>query len=171
MHRSFTAALLTLFLFTVPALSQQVMLFEHAKDQDTVVVETGDYVHLEFKGYLGQSQGRRNNVLSFTEHSVFVDNEGMLDGATQYEIKTGDITGFRRMPRIQPALKPLANLSVALTTYLVLDKDDRFSKNEVLLYSTVMGLVINYGIDLLFPDDIEFKIADGWNIRIVPGAR
>lgn len=171
MHRSFTAALFTLFLFTVPALSQHVMLLEHAKDQDTVVVETGDYLHFQFKGYLGQSQGRMNHVLGFGEHSVFVDNEGMLDGAQQYEIKTSDITGFRRMPGIQPMLKPLANISVALTTYLVLDKDDKFTKTEVLLYSTAMGLVINYGIDLLFPDDIEFKIADGWNIRIVPGTR
>jgi hypothetical protein len=45
------------------------------------------------------------------------------------------------------------------------------SEADLLLYSSLAGFAVTYAVDLLFPDDIQFKVADGWNIRFEPSVQ
>lgn len=158
--------LILIMLLVAAAGAQTTLVFENAQLQDTVRIEAKDYVNIEYKGYLGQTGQQMQFVNSVNETSIYLLAAQMKTlPAAGYEIKASDITGFRRMSPIQPFIKPITSLGVILGTYFVLADNSKNSEADLLLYTSVAGILVNYAIDFLFPEDIKFKVADGWNVR------
>ncbi|MCU0452261.1 MAG: hypothetical protein MUE68_01245 [Bacteroidetes bacterium] len=159
--------LVMLLMMSASALGQNVLLFENAASRDTVRVEATDYLRLTFKGYLGQVDGVMNHVVSVGDSSVMMTNLASEDQMAPYEVRIDDIRGFRRMPKLQPLIKPVANLTVAVGTIIILDNSS-LSATKVSIYSAVATFATGYLLDLIFKDDIKFQMADGWTVRVVP---
>jgi hypothetical protein len=147
------------------AAAQNRLVFEHAASHDSVVVESGDLVNIQYKGYLGQIQLNKNRVALVGPGSLFLMNPGKDLPAQPFEIKGEDITGFRRMSPIQPFIKPLGSLAASIGMLYLLDAQDNISLGSQILYTTLAGIAVNYLLDLLFPDDIKYRMADGWSVR------
>ncbi len=156
---------------SVAAAAQTTLVFENAQLQDTVRIEAKDYVNIEYKGYLNQPGQQMAFVKSVNASSIYLAASMKTLPAEGYEIKASDITGFRRMSVIQPFIKPVTSLGVLLGTYFVLADNKSMSEADLLLYSSLAGFAVTYAVDLLFPDDIQFKVADGWNIRFEPSVQ
>ncbi|MCF6269970.1 MAG: hypothetical protein L3J41_09675 [Melioribacteraceae bacterium] len=159
--------LIAVILFSNSVYSQKQLLFENTNMSKTVVVEARDYLNLQFNGYLNQTTELKSYIAEITDSSlVFKSNDGTYFTNKTYEVKNSDITGFRKLSLFQPYVKPLINVSVTLGSYLAFDASKKFSDTEVLLYTTVIGIATAYVVNLIFKDDIEFKIADGWKLRV-----
>lgn len=156
---------------SVAAAAQTTLVFENAALQDTVRIEAKDYVNIEYKGYLDQPGQQMAFVKSVNASSIYLAASMKTLPPDGYEIRASDITGFRRMPFIQPFIKPVTSLGVLLGTYFVLADNKSMSEADLLLYSSLAGFAVTYAVDLLFPDDIQFKVADGWNIRFEPSVQ
>ncbi|MBP6672133.1 MAG: hypothetical protein KA247_03240 [Bacteroidetes bacterium] len=147
------------------AVSQTTLVFENATLQDTVRIEAKDYVNIEYKGYLNQTDLQMAFVKSVSASSIYLAASMKTLPAEGYEIKASDITGFRRMSVLQPFIKPVTSLGVVLGTYFILADNKSMSEADLLLYSSIAGLVITYAVDFLFPEDIKYHVADGWSFR------
>ncbi|MFZ4621649.1 MAG: hypothetical protein ACOYNS_13900 [Bacteroidota bacterium] len=154
-----------IMLVAATAGAQTTLVFENATLQDTVRIEAKDYVNLEFKGYLNQPSQQMSFVKSVNATSIYLAASMKTLPAEGFEIKANDITGFRRMSMFQPFIKPVTSLGVLLGTYFVLADNKSMSEADLLLYSSLAGLVITYAVDFIFPDDIKYHVADGWNVR------
>lgn len=146
--------------------AQTTLVFENAQLQDTVKIEAKDYVNIEYKGYLEQPGQQMSYVKSISATSVYLAASMKTLPAEGYEIKASDITGFRRMSMIQPFIKPVTSLGVLLGTYFVLADNKSMTEADLLLYTSVAGILVTYAVDFLFPEDIKFHVADGWNVRM-----
>ena len=157
-----------ILILAASSIAQTTLVFENAQAQDTVRIEAKDYVNLEFKGYLNQPSQQMSFVKSVNATSIYLAASMKTLPPEGYEIKASDITGFRRMSPIQPFIKPVTSLGVVLGTYFILADNKSVSEADLLLYTSVAGLVITYAVDFLFPDDIKYQVADGWNVRFEP---
>jgi hypothetical protein len=164
MKKLFIVSAFLIFTLQTNMWAQKNLIFEHPASGEVVVVEDGDYLNLEYKGYLKQFQLFKSNVNSISDNSVFFINKESGLPNNVYEIKGEDITGFRRMWKYQPFIKPIASLGVTVGTYFILEDND-LSPGTQLLYSVASGIALNYLIDFLFPEDIKFHISDGWTVR------
>jgi hypothetical protein len=159
-----------ILLFATVAASQSTLVFENAALQDTVRIEAKDYVNIEYKGYLNQVEQRKEYVNSVEASSIYMA-ASLKTLPVGYEIKGSDITGFRRMSPIQPFIKPVTSIGVLLGTYFVLADNKSMSEADLLLYSSLAGIVITYAVDFLFPENIEHQVSYGWNVRFEPAKK
>lgn len=160
-----------IMLLAAAAGAQTTLVFENAQLQDTVRIEAKDYVNLEFKGYLDQPSQQMSFVKSVNATSVYLAASMKTLPPEGYEIKASDITGFRRMSMFQPFIKPVTSLGVILGTYFILADNKTTSEADLLLYTSVAGILVNYAVDFLFPDNIKYNVADGWNVRFETGSK
>ena len=166
---NFRIAILFLVMFLVSnlAFAQKQLLFENKTLNKTITIEAKDYLNLQFNGYLNQTTEIKSYVAEVKDSSLLfrtIPNVGFT-GKT-YEIKNSDITGFRKLSVFQPYIKPAINLSVTIGSYFVFDASNKFTDTEVILYTTVVGIATSYVVNLIFKDNIEFQISDGWNLRV-----
>ena len=60
---------------------------------------------------------------------------------------------------------PIGSLAASIGTLYFLEAQDNLSLGSQILYTTLAGIAVNYLLDLLFPDDIKYHMADGWSVR------
>jgi hypothetical protein len=165
LRRALILTVLVVVLLSIQANGQSRLVFELAASHDSVVVESGDLVNIQYRGYLNQVQLNKSHVAAVANGSLFLLNGGKDLPAQPFEIKGEDITGFRRMSPIQPFIKPLGSLAASIGMLYLLDSSDNISLGSQILYTTLAGIAVNYLLDLLFPDDIKYHMADGWKVR------
>jgi len=124
-------------------------------------------LRVEYKGYLNQISQYKSLVHDFNESTIiFEPSVSGEHGDQPYVINNADITGFRKVSKFGALIIPLANLGVTIGSYFLFDSSPNFTDTEKILYSTALGIGSNYLLKLIFKDDIEFKIADGWKMKV-----
>ena len=165
---------LTILFFTIiflsnTAFAQKQLLLENSRLNKRIIIEERDYLALQFSGYLNQSTILKSYIAEVKDSSlVFTTIAGVGFTDSTYEVKNLDIIGFRKLSKFQPYIKPAINISVTLASYFIFDASGKFTDTEVILYTTAVGVVTSYVVNLIFKDNIEFQIADGWNMRVTP---
>ena len=148
-------------------IAQKQLVFENSKLTETIQFEAKDYVKIQYSGYLNQIEESKTYIVDVTDSSlVFINTKGTSYINDKYEVLNSDITGFRKFWKYQPFVKPVAVASVSIGTYYLLDGTNNYSETEVLLYASLAGVATNYIIGFIFDEDIQFKIADGWKLRV-----
>ena len=156
-----------MFFISNLTIAQNKLLFENKTLNRTITIEAKNYLNLQFNGYLNQTTELKSYIVEVKDSSLVfktIPNVGFTNKT--YEIKNSDITGFRKLSVFQPFIKPTINISVTIGSYFLFDASNKFSDTEVILYTTAVGIAASYVVNLIFKDDIEFKIADGWNLRV-----
>jgi hypothetical protein len=162
-----TIIFLVVFFISSLTIAQKQLLFENKTLNKTITIEAKDYLNLQFNGYLNQTTELKSYIAEVKDSSlVFTTSPNVGFTNKTYEVKNSDITGFRKLSIFQPYIKPAINISVTIGSYFVFDASNKFSDTEVILYTTVVGIATSYIVNLIFKDNIEFKIADGWNLRV-----
>lgn len=165
MRTHYFRILALLMVLSATAAAQTRLIFENARSQETVVIESRDLVNIQFRGYLNQLQLTKSTVAAVTDGSLFLFNANKDLPAQPFEIKGEDITGFRRIPGIQPYIKPIGSLGASIGMFYLLESNAKITPAEQIIYTTLAGIAVNYLLDLLFPDDIKYQVADGWKVR------
>jgi hypothetical protein len=166
MQRKAILVAIAITLASALGFGQANVIFENPAAQQTVIVSSGDYVNLQFRGYLNQLQLNKSYVTAVSDSSLFLSSSDKSLPAGSFEIRGSDLTGFRRMPAIQPFIKPLGSLAATLGMFFVLESNSKFSAGEQILYTSLAGVAVNLLLDLLFPENIAHYVADGWRVRI-----
>ena len=144
---------------------QNKMIIENKDTNERIKIEPGDYVNIEYRGYMHQLQTYKTFVASISESSILSKNSSTQIPNDNYIIKGNDITGFRKMFKLQPYLKPIVNLVLPIGTYFILANNTNLLAGEMSLYTTLESIGIKFLLDFILPENIEFHIADGWSIR------
>jgi len=152
------AIILLLIAFSAINYAQRTLVFENDRLGRKTVVEISDLLQINYQGYLNQGSIHKSEVLGINDSTIiFADN---------FMVKTKDVTGFNKLSKLTPIIKPLANLAITLGTYFIFEASDKFSSSEVILYSTGATIVANYLLNFLFKDGPEFRLSDGWKMRV-----
>jgi len=148
-------------------IAQKQLILENTKLNKTVVIESLDYVNIQYSGYLNQLEESKTNILDVTDSSLVFKNIKGTDYLTdRHEVLNSDITGFRKFWKFQPLVKPLTSVSVSIGSFYAFKEIEGVSEVDALIYASLAGVATNYILDFIFDEKIEYKIADGWNLRV-----
>jgi len=147
--------------------AQKQLILENTKLNETITFETTDHVKVQYNGYLNQLEESKTNLLSVTDSSlVFMNIKGTDYLTDRHEVLNSDITGFRKFWKYQPLVKPLTTLSVSIGSFYAFKEIEGVTETDALIYASLAGIATNYLLDFIFDEKIEYKIADGWNLRV-----
>jgi len=153
--------------FSTLVFAQKVFIFENKAQNIEVEVEESDLLKLEYKGYLGQLSLYQSKVVDFNDSTIVFESINAESQAEKhFTVKTTDIVGFRKISKFGQLLKPLVNLGVTIGSYFIFDSSDKFNDTEKIVYSAGAGIAVNFLMEYLFKENIEFRIADGWEMRV-----
>jgi hypothetical protein len=110
-------------------------------------------------------QTYKTYVSSISDTSVIFNNVVSGSPDKVYEIMSKDITGFRKMIKIQPYLKPILSLGLPISAYFILANNTSLSTGGLTLWSTILSIAIKISLDLILPENIKIHITNGWRIQ------
>lgn len=167
MKQKVTILFFSMIIITNYLSAQNQLVFENSELNETVQFEVKDYVKIQYNGYLNQIEESKTYIIDVTDSSlVFQNTKGTEYLTDRHEVLNSDITGFRKFWRYQPFVKPLTSVSVSIGSYYAFKEVNSISETEALIYASLAGIATNYLLDFIFDEKIEYKIADGWNLRV-----
>lgn len=157
-------------------LAQDKLIFINPTLGKLIEAKQGDYLIIKYKGYLGQTEFYKQSLLEIKDSSFVIGMFGFSEGSIferenpYKEIKFRDVEAFRRRSVGASVSKSLLGLGAAVGSILVLDQlyeNRNYSTLANLGISLGIGLSINFGLNLLFPEKPKYQMKEGWYIESV----
>jgi hypothetical protein len=173
----FVGILLVLGLFAAnKAWAQDKLIFINPTKGKLIEAKPGDFLIIKYKGYLGQTEFYKQTLLEIKDSSFVIGMYSFSEGSffekenPYKEINFKDVQAFRRRSIGGSISKSLLGLGAAVGSILVLDQLNENRNNSTLAnlgISLGVGLSINFGLNLLFPDKPKYQIKEGWYIESI----
>lgn len=171
--------LLILFcFFFVRQLSAQQLLFINKAQNKIITINIGCKLMLSYAGYNYQNEYYQNTVTDITDSTITLGC-GFFDGHAKKNspktnncktIKINDIIAFRKRSAVAEISKQVLYVSTAITSIVLLRNlytKSNFSTLSALGISIASGIIINKGINVLFPENAKYVVSNDWEIRFV----
>jgi hypothetical protein len=155
---------------------QDKIIFVNPSQGKLVEAKNGDFLMIRYKGYMSQQEFYKQTLVNIGDSSVILGIPGigggiLPKGENPYkEIRYIDIEAFRiRKPGVTIA-KNLLGIGAAVGSILVLDRLYERGESSTLTnlaISAAVGISINIGLNLIFPEKPKYKTNEGWHIESV----
>jgi hypothetical protein len=158
------------------AWAQDKLIFINPNQGKLIEAKPGDFLIIRYKGYLGQTEFYKQTLLEIKDSSFVIGMYSFSEGSLferenpYKEINFKDVESFRRRSIGGSVSKSLLGLGAAIGSILVLDQlyeNQNYSTLANLGISMGVGLSINFGLNLLFPDKPKYHMKEGWYIESV----
>lgn len=152
---------------------QNVVVFVNKENSKSKTIEAGSHVLLLYTGYLSQEEIIHASILTVTDSSlIIVKNKNSPfehQSALPFEIMLKDLLGFKKVTPGRTLLKALSKLTLGVGAALVFSGMNKNGANFWASFGTSAGIgaVGDIGIEFIFKDRIKYKLADGWQFRVI----
>lgn len=147
-----------------------IRFFNDSLDKE-VILQRGDVVKFEYRGYLGQPEALENRVIQLGGNAIVLGQTafGYPVAGTQRTILLEDITGFRRFVRARYTLRAVARVGSLVGSFIlfrrVIDRS-RLSDTQDILLTLGVGFGTTILVDSLFPKKVKKRMSEGWRYEI-----
>lgn len=172
-------------LLSVTGFAQKKLVFKNTKTLKTVELRVGNRASFSYNGYMQQPEFLKETISDITDSTVVlgmsyfqslpqsITKPGKYPALVYKVIRIEDITGFRKMGVGRMIAKSAVSIGGIFASYYLL-KDiysSNISTGSSILLSMGVGLGL-YGVtELLFPENVKYYMADGWQVSVAEDHR
>lgn len=143
--------------------------FTNVNAQKAVHVATGEFLKLQYTGYLKQQEATEGFVEIVTDKTITIALQSKpAIGLSRFRtVQLKDITGFRRLSFGEMLFTPVAKLLAAtggIALYIVLRKQSDWNDWAVLGTGAGYSLATTYVLNRISRKRIKYFMKNGWSI-------